>query len=265
MSRHIATYSLLICLLSTAAAQAQTAASDSTPRGFIAGGVGVTPEFDGAEDLRVLPFGVADVYWRGLTLELRGLRGRVDLVSDPRIGAGPVFNVRLARDDADGAVGRLPEIDRAIEAGAFVSFQLGPESFGQPLLQFELTALHDVSDTHEGFLAGVQVFYALLRGPDVSIALDAQMNYADQDYTATYFGVSSPDAGASGLRAHSPGSGLRDVGAGMTINYLFPDSRFGILGRLGGLYLLGDSADSPVVEEGRRWQPTAGVAVSYRF
>lgn len=265
MSRCIATCSLLVCLLATAAAQAQTDASDSTPRGFVAGGVGVTPEFDGAEDVRVLPFGVADVYWRGFTLELRGLRGRVDLVSNSRIGAGPVFNVRLARDDADGAVGRLSEIDRAVEAGAFMSYRLGPESFGQPLLQFEITALHDVSDTHEGFLAGVQAFYALLRRPDLSITLDAQMNYADHDYTATYFGVSEQDAAASGLRTYAPGSGLRDAGAGITINYLFPDSRFGILGRLGGLYLLGDSADSPVVEEGRRWQPTAGVAVSYRF
>src|SRR3546814_14745471 len=68
--------------------------SDGSLHSVVALGVGVTPEYDGAEDLRIIPFGIADIEWGGVSFEFRGLRGRADLVPDSRFAAGPGVNAR---------------------------------------------------------------------------------------------------------------------------------------------------------------------------
>ncbi|PTQ13205.1 MipA family protein [Sphingomonas oleivorans] len=247
-----------------AAAQSPAPEDNGSPHGFVALGAGVTPEYDGAEDLRVIPFGMADVRWGGVDFEFRGLRGRADLMPDSRFAAGPVISARLSRDDADGAVGLLPEIDTAIEAGGFVGYRFGGNAYGEGAVQLELTMLHDISGTHDGLLATAQASYAAVRRSDFFLSLDGQLSWANKDYARTYFGVTAADAAASGLPEYRPGSGLRDLGAGVTAGYWF-DRSIGVIGRLGASYLVGDIADSPVVDEGRRWQPTAGLGISYRF
>lgn len=84
------------------------------------------------------------------------------------------------------------------------------------------------------------------------------------DYTRTYFGISAADALRSGLAAYRPGSGFRDVGAGLNAGYYF-DRHFGVIGRISANYLVGDTADSPVTDQGSRWQPLGGITLSYRF
>lgn len=48
---------------------------------------------------------------------------------------------------------------------------------------------------------------------------------------------------------YRPGSGLRDVGGGITAGYWFSE-RFGVTARAGATYLVGAIADSPIGEEG---------------
>lgn len=250
--------------LSASTANAQAAPSDNGPHGVVAIGAGVAPEYDGAEDLRAIPFVFGDVHWGGVNLEFRGLRARADLASDPRLSIGPVIGARLPRDGADGPVGLLPEIDTAIEAGGFIGYRFGGDERGQGSLLMELSLLHDVSGTHDGLLATASASYAAIRRADFSLSLDAQTTWVNQDYARTYFGVTPAEAAASGLSAYSPGSGIKDVGVGVTAGYWFSE-RFGVTGRVGATYLVGDIGDSPVTDEGRRWQPTGGLAVAYRF
>src|SRR3546814_1817576 len=44
------------------------------PTGFIALGPGATPAYDGAKSYQLIPFGIADLRWKGMEFELRGLR-----------------------------------------------------------------------------------------------------------------------------------------------------------------------------------------------
>lgn len=237
---------------------------DASPHGQVALGAGVAPEYDGAEDLRVIPFVLADIRWGGITFEARGLRGRVDLAADPRLSIGPVIGARLNRSDVDGPVGLLPEIDTAIEAGGFIGYRLGGDQLGQGALQLELSLVNDVSRTHNGLLATASASYIALRRPDTFVSFDLQTSWADADYTRTYFGIAPEDAARSGLSAYRPGSGFRDIGAGISAGHYF-DRHFGVIGRLGASYLIGDAADSPVTDQGRRLQPLAGLTLSYRF
>lgn len=257
---------LASCLaaISTGVAQAQSAPSDGGPHGVVAIGPGVVPEFDGSRDMRVLPFVMADVRWGGVNVQVRGPGLRADVISASRLAFGPVIGARLPRNDAEGRIGLLPEIDTAIEAGAFVGYRFGGDQYGQGALQMELSVLHDVSGTHDGLLATASASYAAVSRRDFFLLIDAQTTLANTDYTRTYFGVDRAGAAASGLAAYRPDGGIRDVGAGVTAGYWF-SPKFGITARAGAAYLVGDIADSPITEEGRRWQPAAGVMLSYRF
>jgi outer membrane scaffolding protein for murein synthesis (MipA/OmpV family) len=265
--RKIATLSFLLAcaaILATGEASAQEATQASGSHGLVAAGPGIVPEFDGSGDQRLIPFVIADVRLGGIDVEVRGLRGRADLAPDARFSIGPVLGARLPREDAGGAVGLLPTIDTAIEAGAFVGYTLGGDARGEGSVRLELSAVHDVSGTHDGLLATTTVSYAAVRRTDFFLSFDLQATWADKDYARTYFGIEPADAAASGLPVFRPGSGFRDVGAGLTAGYWF-GRRIGVLGRLGAGYLVGEIGDSPVTEEGSRWQPTAGIALSYRF
>lgn len=253
-----------VAVISTGAAQAQSAPSDGGPHGVVAIGPGVVPEFDGSRDMRVLPFVMADVRWGGINVQVRGPGLRADIISDSRLAFGPVIGARLPRNNADGRIGLLPEIDTAIEAGAFVGYRFGGDQFGQGALQMELSVLHDVSGTHNGLLATASASYAAVSRQDFFLSIDAQTTLANADYTRTYFGVDRAGAAASGLAAYRPDGGIRDVGAGVTAGYWF-SPKFGITARAGATYLVGDIADSPITQEGRRWQPAAGLMLSYRF
>lgn len=248
-------------LLSSAPAAAQTGSADDAPHGMVAIGAGVAPDHDGSEDVRPIPFALADVRWGGVNLEIRGLRARADLVSDPRLSFGPVVGPRLDRRDVDGPIGLLPEIDIAIEAGAYLGYRVGGDQLGQGSLQMEFSMVHDVSQTHNGLLATASAGYAAARQADVFVTLDVQTTWTTADYGRTYFGIEPDDAVASGLPAFRPGSGFRDVGAGLTAGYWF-DRHFGVIGRASATYLVGDIADSLVTDQGSRWQPAAGLALS---
>ena len=176
---------LLACGLtpiSVGEAQAQSAPSSDGPHGVVAIGPGVVPEFDGSRDMRVLPSVMADVRWGGVNVQVRGPGLRVDVVSDPRLSFGPVIGARLPRDDADGRLGLLPEIDTAIEAGAFIGYRFGGDRYGQGALQMELSVLHDVSDTHNGLLATASASYTAVSNQDFFFSIDVQTTVADSDY-----------------------------------------------------------------------------------
>ncbi len=250
------------CLPSAVVAQAGP--PDDAPHGQVALGAGVAPAYDGASDLRTIPFVLADLRWQGISFEFRGLRGRADLAADPRFAVGPVIGARLDRSGADGPVGFLPEIDTAIEAGAFIGYRFGGDQLGQGSLQLDLTAVHDVSRTHNGLLATASASYAAVRRPNTVVTLDVQTTWANADYARTYFGISPADAATSGLGAYRPGSGIRDVGAGVSAGYYF-DRHLGVIARAGATYLVGAVGDSPVTDQGSRWQPLGGLTLSYRF
>jgi len=257
---------LLACgtALTAIGAYAQETSAEGPSRGVVAVGAGIVPEYDGASDMRVLPFVTGEIRLGIVNLEMRGQRLRLDLNPGSRLSFGPAIGVRLPRDDADGPVGLLPEIDTAIEAGGFVGYRIGGDRLGQGSVQLDLTVVHDVSDTHKGLIATASASYAAIRNPVFSLSLDAQAGWANADYARTYFGIDEVGAAASGLPAYRPGAGFRDVGAGVTASYWF-NRRLGVIARAGASYLIGDLTDSPVTEEGSRWQPAAGLALAYRF
>lgn len=251
----------LALLLPVASAQER---QTDTPHGVIAIGPGTVPEYNGSGDLRLIPFAVANVQWRGTDFQFNGMGARMDLASDARFSFGPVIGGRLSRNDAEGQIGLLPEIDTAIEAGAFVGYRFGGAPSGQGALRTEITLMHDISDVHDGLLATASASYGVVSNQVFQLSFDMQTTWADESYMQTYFGVDSAGAALSGLAQYSVDSGIKDVGVGVTAGYWL-DEQIGLIVRAGTSYLVGDLADSPITEEGDRWQPMIGTAIAYRF
>ena len=262
------TFNLIIMsgclLLSAPAASAQAEAPSSPPQNVIAIGAGIMPEHTGSDESVILPVAFGQVQIGRAQIELGGLGLRANLSPDSRFSVGPVIGARLPRDDADGAVGRLPELDVAVEAGGFIGYQFGGSGSGRGPISTDLSIVHDVSGVHDGLLATAAARYGLIRQRNMSLSIDTQITWASEDYMQTYFGVTDRDAAQSGLDTFRPDAGFRDIGAGFTAGYWFGPS-LGVIGRAGVSYLVGDPADSPVVDDGSRWQPVAALTLAYRY
>src|SRR3546814_15303055 len=93
-----------------------------------------TPAYDGAKSYQLIPFGIADLRWKGMEFELRGLRARLDLLGDSPVQFGPAINLRFKRNsssDGDGRVKLLDDVGQAVELGGFVGYRFGGDGKGQ--------------------------------------------------------------------------------------------------------------------------------------
>jgi outer membrane protein len=109
------------------------------------------------------------------------------------------------------------------------------------------------------------VGYATRLSPRFDLGATATVGFADTGYAETYFAVTPEGAAASGLAQYEIGSGIKDVGLGLTARYSL--SRRVSLVAIGSYRrLLGEFADSPIVAvEGSPNQLFGGLALGYAF
>ncbi|MFM9852893.1 MAG: MipA/OmpV family protein [Sphingomonadaceae bacterium] len=266
-------------------AYAQTADGDESERadegnwsGFISAGPGVVPEFDGSGDLQVIPFISADIKFKDVTLEVRGLGVRLDVLSavgSGRVYGGPVVKFKLPRDNSNGKVGEpvrfLDKVDFETQGGGFIGVKLGGNENGKGQFRIEASAVAGAN----GFEATGAISYALVRTRKVFIDVSNSVTYANAKFNRTYFGVTPAEALRSGLVAFKPGAGIRDISSGLTLGYQF-NERWGIVANSNYSYLVGDAADSPIVKgrltgtdankaKGSRGQFVGGIGIFFRF
>jgi MipA family protein len=264
---------------------AQTADGDGSERadegnwsGFISAGPGVAPEFDGSSDLQVIPFISADIKYKDVTLEVRGLGARLDVLSaigSGRVYGGPLVKFKLPRDNKLGKVGEpvrfLDKVDFETQGGGFIGVKIGGNENGRGQLKIEASAVTGAN----GFEATGGFSYALVRSRKVFVDVSNSVTYANAESNRTYFGVTAAEALRSGLVAYKPGAGIRDVSSGLTLGYQF-NERWGIVANTNYSYLVGDAADSPIVKgrltgpeatrgKGSRSQFVGGIGILFRF
>ncbi|MFZ3485496.1 MipA/OmpV family protein [Sphingomonas sp. 3-13AW] len=235
--------------------------------GFFALGPGAVPAFDGAKKYQLIPLMIANVAWKGVALEVRGLGARLDLLGDSRVQVGPIFNFRGDRNSAKDGSGRaklLADTDSSFEVGGYVGYRFGGNAYGEGEVAFDISLAKDVGGGHDGLIGAAQVSYAAYRSQKVFVNLDAQTSFGDKKYMRTFFGVTPEEASRSGLAAYRPDGGIRDIGAGVTAGYQLTP-RWGLIARAGANRYLGDAKSSPVVDEGSKLQAAGGLALSFRF
>lgn len=253
-------------LLFTGPTLAYGSSNNTGPSGFVAAGAGVAPAFEGTDEYEAIPFVFGHVKWRGIDTRLSGAGLEFDLLDNSALDIGPVINYRTKRNSSDGSgrVRYLSDVKGAAELGGFIAYRFGGDRLGQDQITLGLSGVHDINDAYDGVLITGRVSYAALRSRKVTIDVDAQTTWADENYQRTYFGISPGDAARSGLSIYRPDSGFRDVTAGVTLGYQLTQ-RWGLIARGSLTRYVGDTADSPIVHEGSKTVGLMGLAASYRF
>ena len=234
--------------------------------GFIAAGVAAVPDFEGSSNYEPVPLIVGQIDTLGLRFELEGLVARVNFRPDSALQLGPIIAFRPGRDDVQNdVVDRLADVDGAVEVGGFVRYEFTDLFHPSDGLELGVQVAADVADGHDGLTVTAGTGYARSFGDRWRLGVDAEVTWASDNYMQSFFSIDAADAAASGLARFQADSGVKDIGAGVTAIYSFSD-RWGVLGRIGYTRLLGDAADSPIVDvEGTPNQVFGGLAVSYRF
>jgi outer membrane scaffolding protein for murein synthesis (MipA/OmpV family) len=222
-------------------------------------GIAVVPDFDGSADFTLRPSIRGTLSFGSIGVELRGTSLRADVIDGP-FGAGPIFNFRFGRgDDVKNAqVAALPEIDEALEVGAFLSVPLN-RSFA-----ISAEILGDVSDTHGGLLANASLDWRQEVSDRLDLFASASISVMDDAFAETYYGVTTQGSAASGFATFTPSGGLRDVGIQIGLGYDLTD-RLSMNATIGIRRLQGDAADSPIVRVGDRQQGIVTLGLGYEF
>jgi outer membrane protein len=236
--------------------------------GFVAVGVSYVSDYEGSDDYDISPYIEGRLEYGNYYARLEGSDIRFTVIDSSMWHAGPMLGYRAGRDAVeDHQVQRLRSIDEALTAGAFVEVEHVGEDprYGETLT---LSITQDVTGFESGFvgtLRGIVRRPALFINPGFIVSLDAEIDFASDDYMGTYFDVSPGDAGRSGLPKYDADGGIKDVGVGLSIDqFLSPSWSIGT--RLHYFRMLDDAADSPVVDDaGSADQFFAAVVGGYRF
>lgn len=222
----------------------------------------IEPDYEGSDDYEfvALPFLMVNyrdlVFLEGLTLGANAFTWQGPRPED-KLQVGPLVRYEFGRDDSDDLRG-MGDVDDAVELGAFISYGSGPWSTG-------FTVFRDVSDSHDGLTAELSAGHMLSLGPKLMLSSEISATWADDNYMETFFGVTAAQSARSGMRQYQAESGFNDVGISFDLNYDLTDN-WGLTGQVGYKRLLGDAADSPLVEDrGSANQFTAALYVSYEF
>jgi outer membrane scaffolding protein for murein synthesis (MipA/OmpV family) len=239
----------LLMALSAGPAAAQ-GGPDLFGNSWQAGGfVFVAPTFEGSRSYEAMAFPFilpAGVGGDG-ALQIKGADDvRLRLFRAGSFEFGPLAGYRFGRDADDvGQVPGLDDVDGGLVLGTFATYRAGP-------LAFSLSYHHQATGDDTGGLVRFGAEHSSRLSPGVKLTASLGTNYATEDYMAAFFGT--------GL--YTPDAGFKDVFVGATAAIDLTD-RWSLL--LIGRYahLVGDAADSPIVET--ESQLYGGVALSYKF
>lgn len=242
----------------------------------VALGVGMTADYEGSDDYRIIPAGAIRGKQGGISFATRGLNLYVDLIPDgDKIGfdAGPIVGVRLNRTGKikDDIVDLLPERNTAIEVGGFAGVSFKGLTNPYDSLGLRLDVVHDVANAHESTIISPNIDFSTPLSRTTFVSLSAGADFVSDKYADYYFSVSPAESllTAGALPVFDADGGMKSWKIGLLVNQsLSGDLRrgFSLFGLANYSRLLGDFSDSPIVDErGRSGQWLAGVGVAYTF
>lgn len=256
MTSSLARAGLTAALLVAASPMAALAQDGPAAVMSLRGGVALSPEFPGADSYAPGP----DARFR---LDYVRLPGGFEFGSTQSVIAPRGFGLRTSlryigkRDTGDfDALTGLDDVGASLEVG------LG---LGYDAEDYRVYA--DIRNGVIGHNAWVAEFGAdaLLHPTDaLTLTMGPRLNFGDQKFIDTYFGVDADESAASGLPAYEPDSGLVSVGVELGARYAFSES-WGLEGAATFDRYVGDAADSPIVEQGSPDQVGLRLGVTRRI
>jgi MipA family protein len=94
---------------------------DNESSGYTTLGIAALPDYEGADDHRILPLVDGKVFWEERYIAVEGPAIRANVLNSETFEFGPLASFTFGRDDKieDQAVARLGQIEDAYEVGLF--------------------------------------------------------------------------------------------------------------------------------------------------
>lgn len=229
----------------------------------VGGVVGIKPKYEGSDEYEAFGFPIVFPKFGGAGLgdrvKVRGADDvRFKLFEAGGFEIGPLAGYAFGRDEDDGDRLRgLGDVDDGIVLGAYAGYSIGP-------VLFDISYHQIVTGNDDGYQIrfGAEVERAL--APRWKGTARVGTTFADDNYTDSYFGITAAQSRRSfaGLQSYDPGSGIKDIHVELGLRWDVTD-RWQL--RSGFRYgrLVGDAADSPIVESEDQFSALFGA--SYRF
>ena len=173
-----------------------------------------------------------------------------------KLGAG--VKPQFGRDAGDSArLTGLADIDATADLFIFASYSASD-------LTGEVEVATDVFGSgHEGLTARASLGYSFSSNNRQTIWRPSiSTTYADQDFMDSFFTITPVQALASGLPVYASEAGFKDISLNMLTIYKLSD-KWSVTGIMRYKKLIGDTADSPVVENDD--QVFGGLFLGYTF
>jgi len=172
------------------------------------------------------------------------------------IGVVVSGDVQKPREESDDARLRgLGDIDGTARAGLFASYRLG---------RFSLrgSASSDVGGKGQGTIASLDAEATFRPLPKLTLSAGPGVTWGNRSYMQKFFGIDADQAARSGFAPYAADSGASLARLSFGAQYeLTPQWSLG--SRITAARLLGDAADSPIVED--KNQNTFALFVIYRL
>jgi outer membrane protein len=256
-------------LTGAAAALAEEAQAEGGFNGYLGLGGAVVPDYQGSKDYTPAPFWAGKLGYDEYYVELRGAQLRANVM--PAVlpfgfEFGPALAYRFGRDDVDDhRVDDLRDVDGSFAIGAFAKLFTGDLLQQGDELAFGVESLTGVGKDRDGTTIEFGPSYSFSPWERVRLGFNLSATYASDRYNETYFGIDADNARRSGFSTYQADAGLKDVGFSVNANYQWTE-HWGVTGMIGVAQLVGDAADSPIVDDaGSATQGVAALGLSYRF
>ncbi|MCF8481066.1 MAG: MipA/OmpV family protein [Rhodospirillum sp.] len=226
---------------------------DWTLEATLGAGVAAVPLYQGSDEYTAQPLPLVDVTYGPFFAKVGEGIG-LNVIDTPMVTAGASVTWMQGYDEDDTPAG-IDGLDSAMGARLFVTGRYKGAVA-------TLAATQAVTDTDRGLLVDAKLAYPIHPIERLTIIPSLGATWADERYMDGYFGVNGSEAAASGLGRYEPSAGFKDIDFRLGASYRVTDS-IGLIGMVGVTQLVGEAADSPLVEQ--RTLPFALVGLTYTF
>lgn len=219
----------------------------------IGAGVAVTPKFEGSSSHRLRAVPLVDIQ-KGRIFARTDDGIGLNIVQTPAVTMGAGLNLMQGyrSSDVPHGIGKLSD---AVGARVFMSTRVGAATLG-------LSATQAINNNSRGMVVTARASYLHAVTSQLTLVPSVAVNWANEKYMGSYFGVSANQSARSGRSQYHPSEGFKDASVRVAVNYSF-NKNWSMTGAVGASILLDKAADSPLVEKKSQLHAVAGVAYSF--
>ncbi|MFI4979610.1 MAG: MipA/OmpV family protein [Nevskiales bacterium] len=213
------------------------------------------PRFEGSDNYYFEPGPTIDIRYRDLAFFSTGEGLGVNLLRGRDYRAGLALTYDLGRNE--GTYYRL-------RGRTNLSPSAAPKLFAEYVI-FPVIVRGDIRHNLGGvggWIGDASVYMPVAGNKKFFVFAGASVTIADTNYMNHAFGVTEQVSENTHLPVYTPGGGLKSVGVGTNMTYIFADHWF-LDGVFAATTLLGQAGNSPTVDE--KWQYAASLSLAYDF